>query len=289
MKFEGIITPLITPFKEDRVYKEGLKELINFQVEKNVNGLFICGTYGSGPAMTLEERKKVAEIIVEQVKNKMDTIVNVSSSCIEASLELAKHSEDIGAHAIATTAPFYYLYEEESIISFFKQLLSRVNIPVFAYDYPERVGMVIHSELLNKLAKEGVAGIKDSSFNMIKFYESISMMEKKDFIFLIGTEELMLPAMMAGAKGCVPGLSNIYPEIMIEFYKLIKDRKFQEAAIKQIEVVRLTKILHPTMNACYEILKLRGIDVGQPKKPFKRLSKEEIDALKEKLIKLNLI
>jgi N-acetylneuraminate lyase/4-hydroxy-tetrahydrodipicolinate synthase len=290
MKFEGIITPLITPFTEDgKVFEKGLKELISFQIEKNINGLFMCGTYGLGPAMTIEERKRVAEIAVDQAKGKMNVIINVGSSSMETTIELAKHAEDIGADAVASTPPFYYTYDDESILLFYKQLLKEVNIPVFAYNYPERVGYTINSELLNRLAKEGIAGIKDSSFNILKFYEDILAVEKREFIFLIGTEELMFPAMVVGAKGCVPGIANVYPEIMTEFYKLIKEEKFKEAAIKQIEVIKLIKTINPTMTRCYEILKLRGINVGQPKKLFKRLTEVEVDELRDKLIKLGLI
>jgi len=290
MKFEGIITPLITPFTEDgKVFEKGLKELISFQIEKNINGLFMCGTYGLGPAMTIEERKRVAEIAVDQAKGKMNVIINVGSSSMETTIELAKHAEDIGADAVASTPPFYYTYDDESILLFYKQLLKEVNIPVFAYNYPERVGYTINSELLNRLAKEGIAGIKDSSFNILKFYEDILAVEKREFIFLIGTEELMFPAMVVGAKGCVPGIANVYPEIMTEFYKLIKEEKFKEAAIKQIEIIKLIKTINPTMTRCYEILKLRGINVGQPKKLFKRLTEVEVDELRDKLIKLGLI
>jgi N-acetylneuraminate lyase/4-hydroxy-tetrahydrodipicolinate synthase len=290
MKFEGIITPLITPFTEGgEVFEDGLRDLMSFQAEKGVNGLFMCGTYGSGPAMNVEERKKVAEIVVDQARGKMDVIVHVGSSCLEDSLELAKHAEDVGADAIASTPPFYYAYDSESILSFYRQLVSHVKIPVFAYNYPERVGTAINSELLNRMAKEGVAGIKDSSFNILKFYEDILAVEKKDFIFIIGTEALMLPAMMAGAKGCVPGLANVYPEIVIELYKLIKEEKFKQAALKQMEVIRIGRTLRPTMSACYEILKLRGINVGYPKRPFKRLSEQEINMLKDRLLKIGLL
>jgi len=290
MRFEGIITPLITPFTDDgKVFEKGLRELISFQMEKNINGLFVCGTYGSGPAMTIEERKSVAEIAVDQARGKMDVIINVGSSSMETTIELAKHAEKVGADAVASTPPFYYAYDSESVLSFYKQLLKEVNIPVFAYNYPERVGYTISSQLLNMLAEEGVVGVKDSSFNMIKFYEDVLTVGKKDFIFLIGTEELMFPAMMAGAKGCVPGIANVYPEIMTEFYRLIKEEKFKEAATKQMEVIRLIKTLNPTMTACYEILKLRGVNVGQPKKLFKGLTEVEVNKLRDRLVQLHLI
>ena len=292
MKFEGIITPLITPFTEGgEVFENGLRDLLSFQAEKDVNGLFICGTYGSGPAMNVEERKKVAEIAVDQAKGKMDVIVHVGSSCLEDSLELAKHAEDVGADAVASTPPFYYAYDSESILSFYRQLVSHVNIPVFAYNNPARTGIMLDSGLLNRLAKEGVAGIKDSSANMIKFYEDVLAVEEKNFIFIMGTEALMFPAMMAGAKGCVSGLANVFPEINVKLYNLIREEKFKQAAIKQLEIIGARNAMHlaPVILTCYEILKLRGIDVGYPKRPFRRLTGKEIELVKGQLVKLGLL
>lgn len=292
MKFEGIIPPLITPFsKEGEVFEMGLRNLIDFQIEKGVKGLFMCGTYGSGPAMTVEERKKVAEVTVDQVRGKIAVIVHIGSSSIDSSMELAKHAEDVGANAVASVAPFYYAYDDESVLAFFKQLLSKVNIPVFVYNNPARSGIMITSELLNRLAEEGVVGIKDSSFSIVKFYEDMVAVKKKGFIFIIGTEALMLPAIMAGAKGCVSGLANVFPEINVELYNLAKEGKYEEAARKQIEIIKARKAMHlaPTIPACYEILRVRGIDAGYPKMPFRRLTGEEVKKIKRELIELGLL
>jgi dihydrodipicolinate synthase/N-acetylneuraminate lyase len=292
MKFEGIIVPLITPFtKEGKVFEEGLRNLIDFEREKGVKGLFICGTYGSGPTMTVEDRKKVAEVTLDQASGKVAVIVHVGSSCVDSALELAKHAEEIGADAVASVPPFYYAYDDESVLSFYKQLLSHVNLPVFVYNNPARSGISISSELLNKLSKEGLAGIKDSSFNMAKFYEDIATVERKGFIFIIGTEALMLPAIMAGAKGCVSGLANVFPEINVELYKLAREGKYEEAAIKQIEIIKARKAMHlaQTIPLCYELLKIRGIDVGYPKKPFRKVTKEELEPVKNKLVQMGLI
>lgn len=292
MKIEGIIPPMITPFsKEGDVFEDGLKNLIKFQIEKGVNGLFICGTYGSGPAMTVNERKKVAETAMNQVNGKIAVIVHVGSSSVNSSLELAKHAEDIGADAVASVPPFYYAYDNESVLSFFRELISKVNVPVFVYNNPARSGIAITSESLNKLAEEGVAGIKDSSFNIVKFYEDIVTMKKKNFTFIIGTEALMLPAIMAGAKGCVSGLANVFPEINVELYRLIKEERYKEAAMKQIEIIKARRALHlaPTIPACYEILRIRGINAGYPKMPFRRLTEKETEKIKSELVEIGLL
>ncbi|MCS7127725.1 MAG: dihydrodipicolinate synthase family protein [Sulfolobales archaeon] len=288
--YEGVIVPVITPTKNGLLYEEGLRNVVNFLIERGIHGFFIAGTYGLGPAMSVNERKKVVEIVVDEVQGSTTTIVMVGSSSLDDSIELAKHAQDIGASAISSVPPFYYAYDEKSILSFFKALLNNVNIPVFAYNNPARTGNPLSAKLLNKLANEGVAGLKDSSFDIIKFYEFITTVEKKDFIFIIGTEALMFPGILAGARGCISGLANAFPEIVLEEYELIKQRRYEEAALKQLQIIKIREVIHrvPTIPAIFEILRMRGIDVGYPKPPYRSLEEHEIKALEESLMALNI-
>ena len=171
MKFEGIICPMISPFTVDgKVYADGVRSLIEFLCKNGVNGIFVCGTYGLGPAMSIDERKKIAELSVEHASGKMDVIIHVGSSNIDTSIELAKHAEDVGADAIASTPPFYYKYDDEPVYSFFKSLIEKVSIPVFVYNIPSRVGYGITPSLLKRVADEGARGIKDTSGDIILFF-----------------------------------------------------------------------------------------------------------------------
>jgi len=280
---------MITPFKADgTLYEDGVRKLVNFLIEKGVGGFFICGTYGTGPAMTIEERKKTAEMVMDEIKDKSKMIVHVGSSNVDAIFDLAKHAEDIGADAVATVPPFYYAYDEETIVNFFKELVSRVDIPVFVYNNPARSGNPITVRLLNRLVDVGVAGIKDSCFDLVKFYEFIVNIGRKDFEFIIGTESLLVPAYLAGSRACISGLANVFPEINVKTFNLLREGKYEEAAKAQLEIIKLREVLHraPTYPSVFEALRLRGIDVGYPKPPFRRLTKNEIRRLEEGLKEL---
>ncbi|MCL7402493.1 MAG: dihydrodipicolinate synthase family protein [Thaumarchaeota archaeon] len=294
VKFTGVICPMITPFRFDgSVYREGIKNLIGFLSEKNVKGLFICGTFGLGPALTIEERKKVVEYVMDSMNKSLDVIAHVGSTSLEYSLELAKHAEDSGVDAVASTPPFYYRYDEESILTFFQQLISQVSIPIFIYNIPSRVGYDISVSLLEKLVEIGILGMKDSGNDILKSYEYIYTAKGKnrDFKFLIGTEALMLPAIIAGADGCVSGLSNIYPEAVVKLYNCLKDGKVSEILDFYFKIVRARKVMESTQSIqlCYEILKLRGIDVGYPKPLFKKVSAQAAEEAKKKIEDIGLL
>ena len=292
MKFEGIVCPMLSPFTADgKVYSDGVRNIIEFLRKNEVDGLFVCGTYGLGPAMSIEERKKIAELSVEHASGKMYVIVQVGSSNMDISLELAKHAEDIGADAVASTPPFYYKYGEDEVYRFFKTLLDKVSIPVFVYNIPSRVGYGITPSLLGKLADEGVSGIKDTSGDIILFYQFMMSVEKRDFKFLVGTERLLLPAMVAGGHGCVAGLSNTFPEQVVEFYKMLKEGKYRESAEKQFFIIELRNIMYsvPNIPAAYAVLKLRGVDAGYPKPPYQPLSEDQLKTLKTLLSEKKLL
>jgi len=292
MGLEGIITALITPFTRDfNLNEDGLRQLIDFQLSGGVTSFFICGTYGLGPIMSVNERKKVAEVVVESVGSRGRVIVHVGSLNIDTTLELARHAEDIGVYAIASLPPYYYVYDDEAVINYFKKLVSHVGIPVYLYNNPARTGVRITSELLRKLADVGVAGVKDSSFDIVRFYEDLTLVDPSRFEFIIGTEALLLPAMVVGVRSCISGLSNVFPELVVKLYKLVSGGDYVNASKLHLEVIKVRKVLHlvPTIPAIFEVLRFRGIDVGIPKPPLRSLSGKEVELLRDELLRLGVL
>ncbi|MEM2016143.1 MAG: dihydrodipicolinate synthase family protein [Nitrososphaerota archaeon] len=293
-KFTGVLCPIITPFRADgTIYREGIRNLVSFLSEKNIDGLFVCGTFGLGPALTIEERKKTVEYVVESMDRFMNVIVQIGSTNLETSLELAKHAEKSGADAIASTPPFYYRYSDESIMLFFENLISKVDVPVFLYNIPSRVGYDVSIPLLEKLVEMGVSGMKDSGNDILKSYEYMyaARERNKDFSFLIGTEALMLPAIIAGADGCVSGLSNIYPEAVVKLYRYLRSGEISKAVDLHFKIVKARRMLEAAqpIQLCYEVLRFRGVEVGYPKPILKKIEPRVAEEIMRKLEEIGLL
>ena len=125
---EGVIVPLITPFRKDgKLFEEAFDPLLDFLIKRGVSGFFLCGTYGTGPLLTLDERKNVVELVMERVKADLKVIVHVGTSNIDMAFELAKHAQEVGAYAVASTPPFYQKYDEDEILNFFKGLFRKLT------------------------------------------------------------------------------------------------------------------------------------------------------------------
>ena len=95
-RFEGIYPPAITSFTEDgEIYEKGIRNVIRYLMSEGVHGFFINGSYGSCVLMTIEERKRVAEIIHDEVSGRLPIITHVGEASTRATIELAKHAEDL--------------------------------------------------------------------------------------------------------------------------------------------------------------------------------------------------
>jgi N-acetylneuraminate lyase/4-hydroxy-tetrahydrodipicolinate synthase len=280
----GIIPPLTTPFTQrGEVYEKGLRELVEFQIEKGSHGLFICGTYGSGPIMTLDQRKKVHSIVIDQAQDRITIVAHVGTTSTAQSIELAIHAQDKGVDYIASIPPYYHRHDERSVMAYFQSLVDAVSIPVYVYNNPKASGVTITPSFLQHLADVGVKGIKDSGFSYIDFVHFVLAMENTpEFRFIVGTEGIALPAFMAGAKGCVSGLANVFPELMVELWDAYNAGAYKKAEKLQMQVVKARQILHipsSTNAACYAVLQVRGIDAGQPAKPILPVKPEKKQAM----------
>jgi 4-hydroxy-tetrahydrodipicolinate synthase len=282
MRVLGIFPPIITPFDENGDFDPDRYRVLLTFWSQYVEGMFVCGSYGSGPLMNIEERQRVFEVASETVTDK-PLIVHVGATTTEASIRLARHAQEHNAVAVAAVPPYYYSYDQRSIKEHFKAILESVSIPVYAYDNPKTTGNSITPQLLNELAQLGLSGLKDSSFDIGKLYMAMRVVDKSDFDFVIGSESLMLPAFAMGVRGCIAGLGNPFPEVMHRFHQVVINGSPEEAKEWQERVLLLWDILHigPSVPTAYEILRLRGMDPGYPRKPLLPL----VTATRDKLHK----
>ena len=80
-EFKGVYVALLTPFDEkSRISERRLRSLIDFLILKGIDGFYICGSTGEGLQMDVEDRKKVAEIVKDQVKDRKKIICHIGGS-----------------------------------------------------------------------------------------------------------------------------------------------------------------------------------------------------------------
>jgi dihydrodipicolinate synthase/N-acetylneuraminate lyase len=274
-EFVGLIPPLLSSFTQDgEIYEKGIREIIRFTLP-HVNAYYPNGTYGCGPLMTNTERKKVLEIILDEVNGRIPVIAHVGAAGTQPMLDLAKHAKAAGANAVGAISPYYSpKLPDESLYKHFAGLIDAVNeddFPVFVYHNAHYSQNTVTPALLKRLADYGLRGCKDSSFDLVNFFLfQDAVADYPDFNLIVGTEAIFIGAFDAGAIGTVCGMGNIFPETMATLYKAYVGGDREKALEVQRLVLRIRAVtkLGQTVPIMHEILKMRGVDAGYPRSPL---------------------
>ena len=85
-KFSGVYPAVITPFTpEGEVDVEKLTNYINYLSDR-VDGLFVGGSYGSGPIMSVEQRKTLAEVTIKTAAGRVPVIMHIGTTNLNDTL-----------------------------------------------------------------------------------------------------------------------------------------------------------------------------------------------------------
>lgn len=290
-KISGVILPIITTYDQNGNFDhERMKNLVKFVENGGVKSLFVCGTTGSGLLMSLKEREDVLETVINSANPSTAVIAHVGSSNPDDAIELAKHAESVGAVGVASVIPFYYsyTYNDDNVKKFFVRLINSVKIPVFLYNNPKASGYIVKVSLLKDLFKEGLAGIKDSSFDISFFYALKYNFDFKKFKYFPGSEVFILPTVPFGASGVVAGLANVFPNLVVKTFNEAKKGNYAKAFELQDRVNKLREIQHFAQNipAIHAFLNIIGIDAGYPRSPFIPVTEETRNKMQEAFKKI---
>jgi dihydrodipicolinate synthase/N-acetylneuraminate lyase len=274
-EFIGIIPPLLSSFtKNGDIFEEGIRELVKFSLP-HVDGYYPIGTYGCGPLMSIDERKRTLEIILDEVNGKVPVVVHVGHSGTIPTIELAKHAKAAGAAGVGAIAPYYSPnLPEENLFRHFVDLIDAVNepeFPVFIYNNVHYSQNTITPRLLSRLAEYGLRGCKDSSFDLVNFFNFQNVINMyPDFNLIVGTEALFMGAFDAGATGMICGLANVFPELLRKMLDEYKKGNRDEAMKLQRLILRIRELAKsgPTVPILHDILNKRGINAGYGRSPL---------------------
>jgi len=198
-EFIGIIPPVLSSFTVDgEIYEKGIREIIRFTLP-HVDGYYPIGTYGCGPLMSIPEREKTLEIILDEINGKVPVVAHVGAPSTHTTIELAKHAKSAGASGVGAISPFYSPgIPEQNMFEHFKALIDAVgeeDFPVYVYNNIHYSQNRVTPNLLKRLADYGLRGCKDSSFDLVNFYQfQDAVADYDDFNLIIGTEAIFMGA-----------------------------------------------------------------------------------------------
>ncbi len=286
---QGILVPLITPFDPaGEVDESVLREMAEFMVRSGVHGLFILGSAGQGPVMTVAQRKRAAEAVVAQVRERIPVVTHVGCADTESTIELALHAKAWGSAAIAVVPPFYYSdHSDHEVFEHVRSVGAAVGeaVPIYLYDNPRYTGVHLTPEKVKEYVEAipSLCGIKAAYIGVEELLRYVHLAPLGFGVFS-GSIFNLLATVPLGVSGAIHPPTSFFPELCVGLWSAIQQEKWKEAYGFQRVLFELTtaigSIKDKGREALTAVARLRGFAVQRyPRWKTEELSGKEIESL----------
>ena len=291
MQFEGIYTPVVTPYNQDfSINWKSYADTIEFLIDSGIHGVVVAGTTGEYYAQTAQERVEMMSYAKDVVNGRIPVIVGTGAIRTEDSIYFAEQAKAVGADALLVATP-PYAYPTGREIALHCLAIDRVaNMPVILYNYPGRMSVNMDEDTLDRLGRSpNFRAIKESSGDINRLH-----MLARDYPHIqmsCGMDDQALEFFAWGARSWVCAGSNFAPEAHLALYQtcavngdFVKGRRIMSAMLPLMRVLEQGgKFIQCVKHG----LTLRGINAGPPRKPLQPLNKDEKRQLAEVIRTMN--
>lgn len=293
-KITGLIAATFAAYKEDgSINLAIIPAIVDKMIVDGLTGVFICGTNGEGPNLTIEERMQIAEAYVTAANKRILVLVHVGHSSITECRKLARHAEQIGADAISSVAAFYFKPATvKNLVDSMAEIASAApNTPFYYYNIPTLTGVAMDMIEFLGQAEDAIptlAGIKYTASTLHEYQACLNYKNGK-FDILFGFDEMLLPALAVGAKGAIGSTYTFAAPLYLKVMQLFKEGNGEEAAAMQLNSVNMVRCLvkYPPIPAQRAIMKMEGFELGKCRLPLVALTGEEEAKFKSALEEIN--
>jgi len=288
---KGIIPAMVTPVTSGgKINEEALRKLTNYLIKGGVHGLFPVGSQGEFYALTLEEKKHVIEVVVEETKGRVPVYAGTGAVTTREAIALTKMAEEAGVSAASVLTPFFIRPNEEELFEHYSAIAKATQLPLLLYNNPQRTGVNISAEFVTRASKiENIVGIKDSSGDVTLTAEYIRRTGDQ-FSVLAGRDTLIYGTLCYGGKGAIAATANVAPRMVVEIYEAFQAGDWKRSLEAQFRLapLRLAFDLGTFPVVIKEALNLLGIDAGVGIPPVGGITPKAKGELKEILKNMGL-
>ncbi|HFU4060056.1 TPA: dihydrodipicolinate synthase family protein [Streptococcus suis] len=287
-KYHGIIPAFYACYDEaGEISSERVKALVQYFIDKGVQGLYVNGSSGECIYQSVADRKQILEAVMEVAKGKLTIINHVACNNLKDSVELARHSEELGVDAIAAIPPIYFRLPEYSIAAYWNGISAAApNTDFIIYNIPQLAGVSLTPSLYKEMLKNPrVVGVKNSSMP-VQDIDTFVTLGGEDYVVFNGPDEQFLGGRLMGAKGGIGGTYGAMPELFLRLNQLIADKDLETARQLQATINTIIGKLvsgHGHMYAVIkEVIRINdGLDIGSVREPLTALTEADLDIAQE--------
>ncbi len=213
-QFRGAFVAIVTPFTDNKLDEQGLKDLIEFQITNGTHGIVPCGTTGESATMSHAEHQRVVELTVQTVNGRVPVLAGTGSNSTSETLELTRHAKEAGADGALMITPYYNKPSQDGLYQHFKTVAEAVDIPIILYNVPSRTSVNMLPETVARCAAiDNIVGIKEATADLNQISRVIRQCPA-DFAVLSGDDFTSMPTVAIGGQGVISVTSNVAPAEM---------------------------------------------------------------------------
>lgn len=213
--FRGVLTALVTPFRDGEVDEPALRDIVEWQIEAGVDGLVPCGSTGEAATLSHPEHRRVVEIVVEAARGRVPVVAGTGSNNTREAVELTEHARDAGADGALLISPYYNKPTQEGIVLHYAEIARQTHFPLIVYNIPGRTGSNLLPPTLARLAElDHVVGVKEACGDLAQIGQVIARCPA-DFAVLSGDDAMTLPMLALGGCGVISTSSNVAPAQLV--------------------------------------------------------------------------
>lgn len=286
-KFKGVIIAMYACYDhQGEVDLQAVRRLARHYASTGVKGLYVGGSSGEGMLQSVAERKLVLEAVMEEVGKELTVIAHVGAPSTRDSVELSVHAEAVGADAISAVPSIYYRLSPQSVERHWQAMIDSTSLPFIIYHIPQTTGFHLSTALLAKMAaQDKVIGVKISSESTFEL-QQFKAAGGESFLVFNGPDEQFVAGLSIGADGGIGGTYGVMPELFLKIEQCFREGSMAEALDwqnKVNEIITQLLALPSLYGGCKAILKLRGLDCGEPRLPLLPIPESDMD----RVVKLN--
>ena len=211
-RFGGIWPAMLTPMTaEGKPSLDACEQLVDLFIRQKLGGIYLTGSTGQWPLLTLEEREAIAGCVVKAAAGRIPVMVHVGALATEQAIRLARHAARIGADAISAVGPVYYSQRAEGILEYYRHIAAATDLPLFVYHLSTVNQMALGPRefAARLLEMPNVAGMKITDCDLFPFGLIHSFAGERLQLFS-GADEVMCHAVLSGAVGAIGTFYNLW-------------------------------------------------------------------------------
>ncbi|MEK1890669.1 MAG: 4-hydroxy-tetrahydrodipicolinate synthase [Phyllobacterium sp.] len=249
-RFKGVMTALITPFKNGVVDHDALIDLADWQIQFGISALVACGTTGEAPTLAWDERLKIIRACVKASHGRVPVIAGTGTNSTELTIAHTSAAQSCGADAALVVTPYYNKPSQEGIVCHYEAIAQRVDLPLIVYNVPSRTGVDLSLATIARLAEiPSIIGLKDATGEVRRVEEMRRAFEDR-FILLSGHDATSHAFNLSGGDGTISVVANVLPHVFVALHNACMKRDWSTARYIQDRLQALYKAFDLDPNPC---------------------------------------